>query len=174
MSKKQLNSQKSKNLLHELILDFNKKKTPSFTKLLYQENIISVVIANIIILIEKNINDQMINLSFTRKREIIFNSTIKINNSSIEELLGKKTLGQLNYKLKMFIDNDNIALKDLDKFIKLRNKITHKLFLEYKTLNEVNNDLIKSLVVSKKVMDELLLLFDQLTNNNSKIQQDTY
>lgn len=108
---------------------------------------------------------------FSNKNKHILN---KYNARTVDEIRQKKlSLGKLNDELCKFLGKDYTLIKRLDKFIKLRNKIIHKIFdieggpeLLEVTFNKNRNKLMNFFSI---IENQQLRILTELYKQNNKI-----
>lgn len=140
------------------IEDAMNKEQSSFLKFPYQENLIALHITSILKFSEECMNESIKVGGLTAEKGM------SINLPSQEELLNKNTLGKLVNLLKKFLNkekNQNF-FKELDEFVKKRNRVTHKMFTQYKDFQDLDYDTKKLISSGHSVLKKISILQEKL------------
>lgn len=135
----------------------------NYAKILFQENIISFYVIVALEVIQNFLNEQTRNISVNDDRKIKITNIIEIEFDV--KHLEQRTIGQLFIFFFPYLKERKELKLCLQKFVKLRNRITHKMLSEYNTFKDLEEESLQLVQLGNKIMGELDSFLNKLDFN---------
>lgn len=152
--KKNRNSNPAKQLgLFQSLIQRTKEEKSNYAKLIFQENLISLLIVATLHSVSQNINKMFVLKESSKdgsgKLERLF--WVEFTDNMFE----KKTLGHIVAMIRPYLANEDKLREDLKNFVTKRNNLTHNILDAYESLFDVEKDSKEIVVIGERAIKEL-------------------